>query len=311
MLTPTLVTVVAALTGFLFAVPVTAAAPGVATVRDNPLDAIAIFAGAVRDPGEERTRRDQANVVAGYGAGRPALITAERAGEERFGLLRVAEEVRIYGSAAEPAAIFAFYLGRLGGSYGQCNGGDIPDPTSLTPGRSTPMHHARCVHRWIGGSGTEYVFRWYVRNAAGDLVFVQVSVEEVFGPVEEISGRPRTYVVLTSRTFSGRAVKTTPSEQVLGVPVYPGADYDVNESGSTDYGTHIVDLHTFRSRDAVQKVVAFYESRLNRKAMSGDDRHVFFVPDMQNSLVIRSDGAGRVTIRISRTRPPTSPVPPD
>jgi aryl-alcohol dehydrogenase-like predicted oxidoreductase len=51
--------------------------------------------------------------VIAHGDGRPALITADRVGEERFGLLRVAEEVRIYGSDAAPAVIFDFYLRRL------------------------------------------------------------------------------------------------------------------------------------------------------------------------------------------------------
>jgi hypothetical protein len=307
MLAQTFVTAVA---GMLCGMSVSTVTPGEARAVSNPLDAIPIYRGAVRDTHEERTRRDDANVVVAYGDGRPALITAEAAGEERFGLLRVAEEVRIYGSDAAPSVIFDFYLSRLGGTYGQCNGDDIPNPLSLSSGRSTPMHHARCTHRWIGGTATEYRFRWYIRDAAGDLLFVQVSIEEVFGPDAEIRSRPRTYVVLTSKTFSDRAEKPAPSaEQMLGVPVYPGAVYDVNESGSTSFGSHVVDLHTFHSRDALQKVVAFYESRLNRKAMSGDDRHVFFLPDMHNSLVIRSDGAGRVSIRISRTLPPNFPAP--
>jgi hypothetical protein len=298
---------VTAVAGMLFAAAVPAATPGVASAGSNPLDAIPIYGGAVRDQAEERARRDNANVVIAHGDGRPALITADRVGEARFGMVRVAEDVRIYASDAAPAVIFDFYLRRLGGTSGQCNGDDIPNPLPLSSGRSTPMHHARCTHQWIGGTALEYLFRWYVRDAAGDLIFVQVSIEEVFGPDAALRNRPRTYVVLTSRTFSGRAAKPVPSEQLLGVPLYPGAEYDINESGSTDYGSHIVDLHTFESRDAVQRIVAFYESRLNMKAMSADGRHVFFLPDMHNSLVIRSDGAGLVTIRISRTRPPRAP----
>ncbi len=134
---------------------------------------------------------------------------------------------------------------------------------------------------WLDGAG----FGWWSRDANGDRVewtitlsdsgafskdwksytarWTEIRVIRMIDagpPGQALPGRPR----------EAPLPAAGPSEQVLGVPVYPGSWYDARSSAQRG-------MHVYLSNDPVAKVLQFYEARTGKKGQPQPDQSYWIV----------------------------------
>lgn len=105
-----------------------------------------------------------------------------------------------------------------------------------------------------------------------------------------------------------KAVAKAPTEKELGVPLYPGARYDVRNSAGMSLGEQRAFI--FVSDDAPEKVLRFYEQKLGKKA-GGDAQYGWMfalegsLPVPQEGLTVQKNmlpGGGKTAITVMRDK---------
>jgi hypothetical protein len=81
-----------------------------------------------------------------------------------------------------------------------------------------------------------------------------------------------------------------PSEETLGVPIYPGSQYveDTGVSGTTDSNGREVSIvgATFTSNDAITKVVDWYKGKLGQQPMSSTPENTTWMLQTEDGAII-------------------------
>ncbi len=138
--------------------------------------------------------------------------------------------------------------------------------------------------KWI----TEARFNWYKKESNNDLTTFYVIIhDESFGEQTEKKYKTSTEIqiqVTTSKSeqamreeneeemekqtseLSKSLKGKPPTEKELGVPVYPGATFDAENSAGMSAGNDYA-MYLFLTTDPPSKVVAFYEQQLKIKAV--------------------------------------------
>jgi hypothetical protein len=148
--------------------------------------------------------------------------------------------------------------------------------------------------KWI----IEARFNWYHMKGNGDLADFYVIVhDESFdiAPPEQYKTRTEVQIQATT-TQSGQAMrgedeesmddrtaglagslkKKPPTEKELGVPVYPGATFDAENSAGMSAGNDYA-MYIYLSADPALKVASFYEQQLKKKANEAAKGH-YLIP---------------------------------
>jgi len=148
--------------------------------------------------------------------------------------------------------------------------------------------------KWI----TEARFNWYKKESNNDLtIFYVIIHDESFGEQTEKKYKTSTEIqiqVTTSKSeqamreeneeemekqtseLSKSLKGKPPTEKELGVPVYPGATFDAENSAGMSAGNDYA-MYLFLTTDPPSKVVAFYEQQLKIKAVEAVKGH-YMIP---------------------------------
>jgi len=176
---------------------------------------------------------------------------------------RATNSATTYYAAVTSDKVAAYYVGALRSTPSSFDAWKAIDPRLLAPGQSTAIHYLRY---WAAGN-TQHLYHWYRRDQTGDVVLLELAFATSMDPRSSYRGGPVTEINVRMRTYSKDIVVASPTEKDLGAPVYPGAVYDSNDSLATRGG---MVTHCFLTSDPVDRVVAFYEAKLGKKAMKGD-----------------------------------------
>jgi hypothetical protein len=169
----------------------------------------------------------------------------------------------LYFAAATPEQVAAYYGKILKGIPSDFDKWKAVDPCTLSPGQATAIHY----QRYFAGGTAQHLYHWYRRDQNGDIGLYELAFSSSFDLNHPERRGPVTGIDITTKVYSRSAAISAPDDRQLGVPLYPGAVYDPNESSLMAPG---MSMHVFLTPDSVQKVVAFYETRLGMKAAKGE-----------------------------------------
>lgn len=279
-------------------------------------EAMPVYPGAVYDRAAEAEYNQLHEPVTLEGSG--------PLGDELQGLGQLSAYKKVYITNAKADEVARFYRERIGG---------IPpekvDRSYIIPHAGTGTDDLY-VNNWIDlskiksdtGSPVEYflwhspggyrehVFRWIVRADEDAVRCLAVVIKDMSAAMADDpkTFKVGTYLVVLGKTYSRKAPRFTVTERDLGLPIYPGAVLDVNNSSRISLGDSIQYEYVFFSGDSQAKIVAFYEQRLGRKATASDGGKLVFILGYQEGLVVNPRGPdGRTTIVVIRNSPIPSP----
>ena len=169
----------------------------------------------------------------------------------------------VYAAAVAAEQVAAYYRSVIRATPSSFDAWNAIDPRLLTPGQSTAIHY----QPYQAAGTTQHLYHWYRREQNGDVVVFELLFSSSSDLRSSARPGPFTEIHIGAKTYSKGIIVTSPGEKALGAPVYPGAVYDSNDSRTVGGG---LITHCFLTSDPVDRVVAFYETRLEKKAMKGD-----------------------------------------
>lgn len=144
-----------------------------------------------------------------------------------------------------------------------------------------------------------------VVTGCGDQTTVQTTGGS--GTVETENGGGKITINEGEESATLEQTGEAPSEAELGVPIYPGATYNAENSGSADYssegGTAGGITAEFLTSDSFSQVVGWYQGKLGAPIASGSDSAEWMVGDITTgnySAVSVEKSGNMVRIRIVR-----------
>ena len=171
---------------------------------------------------------------------------------------------------------------------------DVMHPGKWMKQKLTENRKPHKPGKWI----TEAKFNWYKKESNNDLTtFYVIIPDESFGEQTEKKYKTSTEIqiqVTTSKSeqamreeneeemekqtseLSKSLKGKPPTEKELGVPVYPGATFDAENSAGMSAGNDYA-MYLFLTTDPPSKVVAFYEQQLKIKAVEAVKGH-YMIP---------------------------------
>lgn len=151
-------------------------------------------------------------------------------------------------------------------------------------------------------------FGWCKKETNEGFTQFSVFLDDAGFDFETRKYRVKTTIMITSQTFKSEAameaevdqeidkkteakkkqlLSKPPTEQTLGVPIYPGALFNAEASAGMSLDDSQV-IYIFFSNDPPAKVVGFYEARLNKKA-TVTDKDSYLIP-LKGKMSVPDEG---------------------